>query len=104
MTRRRRRDQRFALSHAPLGTLAVLERVDLEWSDDREFVITTRTAAAAGGEVTLHLSGETETVSVRGRVIESRLVVLDGDVRHQVRVARLDGKPAPAGAAAPGTE
>jgi hypothetical protein len=97
MTRRRRRHQRFALSNTPLGTLEVLERVDLEQVDDRELFVMARTAAPVGEEVTLYLADETRAESIRGRVIESRLVVVNEDVRYQVRVARLDEKPAPKG-------
>jgi hypothetical protein len=81
--------------------LEVLEYVDMGRSEDRELVITAKTAATAGEEVTLYLADETGTVSIRGRVIESRRQVVNGDVRHQVRLERLDKTPAPRGAGVP---
>jgi hypothetical protein len=44
--------------------------------------------------VTLYLADEVETVAIRGRVIESRPHFVNGHVRHQVHLARLDETPA----------
>lgn len=91
----RRHHQRFALSEPLWGTLEVMDLVDLESGDGREFFITTGAAAAVGEEVTLYLADETETVLIRARVVESRLHIVNGDVRHRVRLARLLEMPAP---------
>jgi hypothetical protein len=90
---RRRHHQRFALSEPRRGTLEVLDLVDLESGDGREFFITTRAAAEAGEEVTLYLADAEEHVSVRARVVESRLHMVNGEVCHQIRLARLDETP-----------
>jgi hypothetical protein len=75
--------------------LEVLEQAEVERIDDRELVVMTHTAAVVGEELTVRLASQAKTEWIRGRVIETRLVVVNRDVRHRVRVARLDVKPAP---------
>jgi hypothetical protein len=99
----RRHYQRFALSETPWGTLQVVELVDFESGDGHELVITARAAATEGEEVTLHLADATEAVSVRARVVESRLHMVNGEVCHQIRLARLD-ETTPDGAVVASTE
>jgi hypothetical protein len=72
--------------------------VDIESGDGREFFATTRATAVIGDEVTLYLADSAEMVSVRVRVVESRRHVVNGDVHHHVRLARLDETVAPSGA------
>ena len=86
----RRQYQRFALSEPQWGTLEVLEHVDVESVNGREFVVTTRVAATAGEEITLHLAEGTETEVIRARVAESRLHIVNGEVRHRIRLTRVD--------------
>lgn len=90
----RRRHQRFAVSSLVTGVLDVLEDVAMESGDGAEFVITTRTPPVVGDHATLHLAGATGTQSIRVRVVESQLHVVKDDVRHRVRLARLDEAPA----------
>jgi hypothetical protein len=90
----RRRHQRFAVSSLVTGVLEVLEDVAMESGDGAQFVITTRTAPVVGDQATLHLAGATGTRSIRVRVVESQLHVVKDDVRHRVRLIRLDEAPA----------
>ena len=92
----RRRHQRFAVSTLVTGVLEVLEDVAMESVEGAQFVITTRSACIVGDHATLHLAGTTGTRSIRVRVVESQLLVVKDDVRHRVRLARVDGaSPAP---------
>ncbi len=84
----------------PPGTLEVLEQAEGERIDDRELLVMTHTAAVVGEELTVRLAGQAKSEWIRGRVVETRLVVVNRDVRHRVRVARLDEKPAPKGTTA----
>jgi hypothetical protein len=86
----RRRHQRFAVSSLVTGVLEVLEDVAMEAVEGAQFVITTRSACVVGDHATLHLAGTTGTRSIRVRVIESQLLVVKDDVRHRVRLARVD--------------
>lgn len=86
----RRRHQRFAVSTLVTGVLEVLEDVAMEAVEGAQFVITTRSACVVGDQATLHLAGTTGTRSIRVRVIDSQLLVVKDDVRHRVRLARVD--------------
>jgi hypothetical protein len=100
----RRRHQRFVVSSLVRGVLEVLEDVAMESGDGVQFVITTRTAPVVGDEAILHLTDATVTRSIRVRVVESQLHVVKDDVRHRVRLARLDDAPAPPDAKTPVVE
>ena len=94
----RRRHQRFAVTSVVTGVLDVLEDAALEsidgTVDGTEFVITTRTAPVVGDEATLHFKGAAGTRSIRVRVLETQLHMVNDGVRHRVRLARLDEVPA----------
>jgi hypothetical protein len=91
----RRRNQRFALSSQETGVLEVLEDVVMESGDGGQFVITSRTAPVVGHEATLHVADAAGAWSIRVRVVESRLHVVKGEMRHRVRLACLEEGPAP---------
>jgi predicted ABC-type transport system involved in lysophospholipase L1 biosynthesis ATPase subunit len=100
----RRRHQRFAVSTVVTGVLEVLEDVAMESDDGGQIVITTRTAPVVGDLAVLHLAGASGTRSVRVRVMESQLHVVKDDVRHRVRLARIDDAPASPDATPPARE
>lgn len=91
----RRRHQRFAVTSVVTGVLDVLEDATMESIDGTQFVITTRTAPVVGDEATLHFKGAAGTRSVRVRVLETQLHMVNDGVRHRVRLACLDEAPAP---------
>jgi hypothetical protein len=95
----RRRHRRFVVSPLVTGVLEVLEDAVMESVNGAEFVITTSTAPVVGDHATLHLEGETGTRSIRVRVVETQLHVIEEVVRHRVRLACLDNGPAPLDAA-----
>ena len=86
----RRRHQRFAVASKVMGVLEVLEDAAMESGDGTEFIITTRTAPVVGDEATLHFTGATGTRSIRVRVVESQLHMVQDGVRHRVRLTCLD--------------
>jgi hypothetical protein len=92
---KRRRHQRYGLASLEKGVLEVLEDVAMESEDGGELVITSRTAPVVGHEAIVHVAGATGTRSIQVRVIESRLHVVEGDVRHRVRLERLEAGSAP---------
>lgn len=100
----RRRHQRFAVSTLVTGVLEVMEDAAMESGDGAHFVITTRTAPVVGDEATLHIEDATGTQSIRVRVVESQLLVANEDVRHRVRLARVDGPTVPLDTDTPLTE
>lgn len=95
----RRRHRRFVVSPLVTGVLDVLEDAVMESASGAEFVITTTTAPVVGDHAMLHLEGETGTHSIRVRVVETQLHVVEEGVRHRVRLANLDAEPAPLDAA-----
>jgi hypothetical protein len=92
----RRRHQRFAVTSVVTGVLDVLEDAAMESIDGTQLVITTRTAPVVGDEATLHFKAAAGTRSVRVRVLETQLHMVNDGVRHRVRLACLDEAPAPA--------
>jgi hypothetical protein len=91
----RRRHQRFAVTSMVTGVLEVLEDAAMESGDGTQFVITTRTAPVVGDEATLHFKGTAGTKSIRVRVVDTQLHMVEDGVRHRVRLACLDETPAP---------
>jgi hypothetical protein len=86
----RRRHQRFLVSPLVTGVLEVLEDAVIESVDGTELVITTGSAPVVGDEATLHVEGETNMRSIRVRVVETQLHVVQAGVRHRVRLMCLD--------------
>jgi hypothetical protein len=91
----RRRHQRFAVTSMVTGVLEVLEDAAMESGDGTQFVITTRTAPIVGDEATLHFKGAAGTKSIRVRVVDTQLHMVEDGVRHRVRLACLDEAPEP---------
>jgi hypothetical protein len=91
----RRRHQRFAVTSVVTGVLDVLEDAAIESADGPQIVITTRSAPVVGDEATLHFKGAAGTRSIRVRVVDSQLHMIQDGVRHRVRLACLDETPPP---------
>lgn len=87
----RRRHQRFTVSTVVTGVIEVTDDAVIVSADGADFVITTRTAPAVGDEAILHVEDSTGTQSIRVRVVQSQLHVVNQDVQHRVRLTRLDG-------------
>jgi hypothetical protein len=88
--RRTRRDQRYVLSSPWEGTLRVPGEVVIERHDEnqKELWVLSGTPAHREERLTLDLSQLGESLNVR--VVESRPVLVDGLVRHRLRLAVVD--------------
>ena len=84
--RRRRRDPRYLLASPWEGTLRIPGEVVIERRDDERDELWVLSGVPAHREelLTLDVAGP-KTLTVR--VVESRPVLIDGDVRHRLRLA-----------------
>jgi hypothetical protein len=84
--RRRRRDPRYLLASPWEGTLRIPGEVVIERRDDERDELWVISNAPAHREelLTLDVSGP-ETLTVR--VVESRPVLVDGGIRHRLRLS-----------------
>jgi hypothetical protein len=79
----RRRHTRFANAE---GVLRLLADVSMQRGSAHEFVAIGNEAALPGELVTIHSA---DARDVRARVVDSRPVMIDGSVRHRVRLEAL---------------
>ena len=86
----RRSHPRFAVASQWNGEMRVLRDVAIHRTDEGGFVALSQAPAIAGERMTLHVMGGGESMGMRVRVLDSRPVVIDGAVRHRIRLA-LDG-------------
>ena len=87
----RRSHQRFVVSTPWDGALRVLRDVVIHRTDDNELHAVSHAPAIIGEEMTLDVMGAGATVGFKVKVLESRPVMIDGAVRHRVRLAVLSG-------------
>jgi hypothetical protein len=87
LMRRTRRDTRFLLSRPWEGTLRIPGDVIVERHDEEqnELWVLSTSPAHREEQLRLSLSGPSNSISVR--VIESSPVLLEGNVRHRLRLA-----------------
>lgn len=84
----RRSYARFNISPSSEGVLRVLRDVTVEEARPDEVVVIGREAGVVGEVMTIEI---TEPISVGGavRVVESLPIIIDGAVRHRMRLHRL---------------
>lgn len=102
MSSGRRSHPRFAVSDPWAGTMRVLRDVIVDRSNAEELLAVSHVPGIAGETMSLDLLGAGESLRLTVRVIESRPLIVDGSVRHRIRLALVDGAVLPAGMA-PGT-
>ncbi len=83
----RRRDQRFTLSVPWEGALRVLNDVVIERYDDKEMWIVSSAPAHRDEVLMLDATGLEPAVVMAVRVTNSVPVLIDGVVRHRLRLA-----------------
>ena len=88
----RRSHPRFAVATPWDGAMRVLRDVVINRGESGELQAVSTQAAIAGEQMTLDLVGGGETIGLKVRVIDSRPVMVDGAVRHRIRLALLDGQ------------
>jgi hypothetical protein len=85
----RRSHPRFAVASPWEGSLRVLKDVVIQRSQPEELLAISHTAGVLGEEMTLDLIGSGQTLALRVNVVESRPVIVDGSVRHRIRLRML---------------
>lgn len=83
----RRSHTRFVVASPWGGVVRVLRDVIVTRNEEKELLAITHAAAVAGEELTLDFMSEGQNVAIKVRVLESRPVLVDGAVRHRVRLA-----------------
>ena len=87
----RRSHARFAVLRSPEGVLRVLRDIIIQSATDGHIVALSREPGVLGELVSLEFPAESNGV-LRARVQESQPVVVDGTVRHQLRLHHVDGE------------
>jgi len=86
----RRRSSRLQVLNGD-GVLRVWRDVVGHRTDAGEYLVVSDEAGFKGEHLTVYLSnGDSEPIPVR--VVESRPVICDGSLRHELRLAPLDGE------------
>ena len=85
----RRSHPRFAVLPSPEGVLRVLRDVVVQRTTLEEMVVVSRDPGVLGEVVSVH--SPEEGAGVTARVLESQLIMVDGSVRHQLRLHTTDG-------------
>lgn len=83
----RRSHTRFVIASPWSGVVRILRDAVVDRTDRDELLAITHSAAVIGEELSVNLMGAGQNVAVTVRVIESRPVIVDGTVRHRVRLA-----------------
>ncbi len=87
----RRSYQRFNISPSSEGVLRVVRDVAVQRTEGDEFVVIDRDAGIVGDVVTLESADGEATLNGRTQVVESVPVIIDGTVRHRLRLRRVPG-------------
>jgi hypothetical protein len=82
----RRSYMRFKVKPAGEGSLRMLQDVCVQWISDSEWFAICREAGVVGDVLVLDLGVGDTPLRYRVRVVESRPVIVEGSVRHQLRL------------------
>lgn len=85
----RRSHARFAISPSPEGVLRVLRDVVVQSASTDHMVVLSRDPGVLGEVVSVQSLGYIGGVTAR--VLESQLILVDGSVRHQLRLHQSNG-------------
>ena len=86
----RRSHPRFAVASPWEGSLKVLKDVVVQRAQPQELLAISHAAGVLGEEMTLDLIGSGKTLALKVQVLESRPVIIDGSVRHRIRLRLLE--------------
>jgi hypothetical protein len=84
----RRSDARYGFTEPIGGTMSVYSDVIVKWSGDDEWIAISREPAAAGEMLHLDVDDGEQWNQFPVCVIESRPVIVHGDMRHRIRLHR----------------
>lgn len=82
----RRSHARFAVSPAVEGVVRVLRDVMVQQNGDQELTVISREPGVLDECMALEIGESAEGVSMRVAVAESRPLIMDGSVRHRLRL------------------
>ena len=82
----RRSHLRFEVVHPPEGVLRVMRDVLVQSAARDEVIAISREPGVLGEAVTVEVSAEQPGSGVLARVVESQPVVVNGTVRHRLRL------------------
>jgi hypothetical protein len=83
----RRSHTRFTVASSWSGVIRLFRDAIVDRVEPDELRAISHTAAAVGEELSLDLIGAGQNVALKVRVLESRPVIVDGSVRHRIRLA-----------------
>ena len=83
----RRSHPRFAVASPWSGAIRILRDVVIDRTKRDELLAVSNVAAVAGEMLSLDLIGGGQSVAIKVQVIDSRPVIIDGTLRHRVRLA-----------------
>ena len=86
----RRSHSRFVVAAPWDGALRVLRDVVVDRISREELLAVSHAPGVAGEEMSLDLMGSGMTLALRVRVVESRPVILEGSVRHRIRLELVE--------------
>jgi hypothetical protein len=86
----RRSHPRYAVATPWDGAMRVLRDVVIQRTDGDELQAVSQVPGISGEEMTLDLMGAGTTLGLKVRVIESRPVMVEGAVRHSLRLALVN--------------
>src|SRR5918997_1340396 len=87
----RRSHPRFAVATPWNGAMRVLRDVILHRSGPEELLAVSQAPGLIGEEMTLDVVGGGSSIGLRVKVVDSRPLVVDGAVRHRIRLELLTG-------------
>ena len=82
----RRSHPRFSIAQPWAGAMRLLRDVVVYRSGEDEFLAVSQAAGIVGEEMSLELIATGVTRSLKVRVLESRPIIVDGAVRHRLRL------------------
>src|SRR3954468_19753621 len=85
----RRSHHRFAVANPWEGAMRILRDVVVDRTSRDEFMAVCQLPGVTGETMTLDLVGSVPPLGLRWTVLESRPVVMDGAVRHRLRLGRI---------------
>jgi hypothetical protein len=89
----RRSHPRFAVANPWSGAIRILRDVVIDRTERDELLAVSNAAAVVGEVLSLDLLGGGHNLAIKVRVIDSRPVIIDGTVRHRVRLALPEAEP-----------
>jgi hypothetical protein len=89
----RRSHPRFAVASPWSGAIRILRDVVVDRMERDELLAVSNAAAVVGEALSLDLIGGGRNIAIKVRVIDSRPVIIDGTVRHRLRLALPEAEP-----------